>query len=125
MREIKNNVEIGKIQKQETKPSVAPSSSLPVEKTGPVLNAAESEKEIKDFSNPSGEVLGRSQVIVSKADNVKEDVKFGMAHPEAIERSDKLFNLALAKLEKEGDPNAYEKACAISTSADSRELLSK
>ena len=63
--------------------------------------------------------------MASKSDNVKEDVKFGMAHPEAIASSDKLFNLALAKLEAEGDPNAYEKACAISTSTDSRELLSR
>jgi len=121
MREIKNNVEIGKVQKQEVKPNVAPS----VETTAPAQPSTEPEKEIKDFSNPSAEVLGRSQVVVGKADNLKEDIKFGMANPAAISSSDKLFNLALAKLENEGDPNAYEKACAISTSPDFRELLSK
>jgi len=40
MREIKNNMEISKVQKQEVKPSAAQSTSMNVEKTGPVLNAA-------------------------------------------------------------------------------------
>jgi len=120
MREIKNNVEIGKVQKQEVK-------AIGADKTEPQVGhvAAAPEKEIKDFSNPSGEVLGRSQVMVNKSDNVKEDVKFGAAHPETIKNSDKLFELALAKLEAEGDPQAYEKACSISTSTEARELLLK
>jgi len=118
MREIKNNVEIGKLQKQEVK-------VVPTDKTEPQVENAVPTKEIKDFSNPSGEVLGRSQVMVNKSDNIKEDIKFGMTNPEAIKSSDKLFELALAKLEAEGDPQAYEKACAISTSSESREILSR
>ena len=74
-----------------------------------------------DFSNPT-EVLGRSQV--NKPDNIKEDVAFGIANPNAINNSDKLFEIAYKSLQSKGDPEAYEKACAISTSKDARELLS-
>jgi len=76
---------------------------------------------VKDFSNPTAEALGRSQV--SKADNLKSDVDYAVANPGAIERSDKLFEMALKSLEAEGDPHAYEKACAIATSDDAKALL--
>lgn len=119
MREIKNNMEIGKVQKQDVK-------FCGTEKTEPQIGKpAVPEKEIKDFSNPSAEALGRTQVSVNKPDNIKEDIKFGMANPEAISASDKLFDLALSKLEAQGDPNAYEKACTIATSSEAKELLSR
>lgn len=94
-----------------------------VEKTGPQLPLVEEDSSIQNFSNPSAEASGRFHV--SKTDNVKEDVNFGMAHPETIERSEKLFNLALAQLQAKNDPNAYEKACAISTSSYARDLLNR
>lgn len=78
--------------------------------------------EIKDFSNPT-EMLGRSQV--SKTDNLKSDVAFSKEHPEILNNSDKLFELAFESLSANGDPNAYEKACAIATSQDAKDLLVK
>lgn len=78
-------------------------------------------KVVKDFSNPT-EVLGRSQI--NKADNLKADVAFGLANPNAISNSDRFFDIAYAQLLEKDDPHAYEKACAISTSTDARELLS-
>lgn len=115
MREIKNNVEIGKVQKSELKSN----KSNNVESN----SATESEiSNVNDFSNPT-EVLGRSQV--SKTDNLKEDVTFGVANPDAICKSDKLFEMAFKGLQNEGDPNAYEKACAIATSEDAKDLLSR
>lgn len=115
MREIKNNVEIGKVQKAELKPSK-------VNDAEPQFCGELEKDSVKDFSNPT-EVLGRSQV--NKTDNLKEDLTFGMANPEVMNKSDKLFNLALSKLEAQGDPNAYEKACAVATSEDAKELFSK
>lgn len=113
MREINKNMDIGKIQKSELKSNDSDKMDLqPITSEG---------KEIKDFSNPTAEALGRSQV--SKTDNLKSDIAFGISHPEAISKSDKLFNMALAKLEADGDPDAYEKACSIATSADAKELF--
>lgn len=116
MREIKNNVEIGKVQKAGLKKEKAERAETSF--CGEVEGTP-----VKDFSNPSAEVLGRSQV--SKTDNLKEDVSFGMAHPEVISNSDKLFDIAFRGLQAAGDPEAYEKACSIVTSSEARELLSK
>lgn len=109
-----NNVEIGKVQKVDSKIEKAENIE-PQQK--------QEESSIKDFSNPKAEALGRSQV--NSTDNLQKDVAFGMAHPEAISSSDKLFDKALAKLEANNDPDAYAKACAIATSNDAKELLSK
>lgn len=115
MREIKNNIEIGKLPGADLK-------QIKVDASGQQQQSAEpQESSIKDFSNPT-EILGRSQV--SNADNLKSDVSFGVENSGAIASSDKLFDLAYNQLLKDNDPEAYEKACAISTSADTRDLLS-
>lgn len=112
MSKINNNMEIGKVQKADSK----------AEKTENVIPQPKMEESsIKDFSNPTAEALGRSQV--NRTDNLQSDVAFGMANPDTIENADKLFNIAFAGLRADGDPNAYEKACAIATSTDARELL--
>lgn len=112
MREIKK-VEMGQI------PNI---DSKTPGKAEPQFCGEETEqKVVKDFSNPT-EVLGRSQI--SKADNLKADISFGMANPDAISSSDRFFEIAYAQLSEKDDPHAYEKACAISTSPDARELLS-
>lgn len=115
MREINKNIDIGKVQKTELKSNDSGKiDSQPITSEG---------KEIKDFSNPTAEALGRSQV--SKTDNLKSDVAFASAYPQALSKSDKLFNMALAKLEADNDPDAYEKACSIATSVDAKELFSR
>ena len=103
MREIKNNVEIGKAQsKHEIKSNKAEESFPQSEKQ---------ETQTNDVSFSGAEVLGRSQV--SKADALQKDVAFGMAHPKAIEKADKFFDMAYAQLNKDGEANPYEKACAL------------
>jgi len=114
MSKINNNVEIGKVQKVDSK----------IEKTENIEpQSKREESSIKDFSNPKAEALGRSQV--KSTDNLQADVAFGMAHPEAIKSADKLFNLSFSGLQADNDPDAYIKACAIATSDDSKALLSK
>lgn len=119
MREINgnsNNLEIAKVKSTSLKQDKG-------EQCEPNVCEEMQETSVKDFSNPSAEVLGRSQV--SKADNIKSDLDFATAHPDAITKSDKLFEMALKSLEAEGDPQAYEKACTISTSEDAKALFAK
>ena len=108
MREINNNssnVEIAKMQKPELKTSSSENVDAKVSEEAENLN-------VTDFSNPT-EVLGRSQV--GKADNLKADVAFGFAHPEAIESADRFFDMAYAQLQEKGDPAAYEKASSMAS----------
>lgn len=108
MREINKNsssVEIAKIQKPELKASSSENADKKVSEESEKLN-------VNDFSNPT-EVLGRSQV--SKADNLKADVAFGIAHPEAIAGADRFFDMAYAQLQEKGDPAAYEKASSMAS----------
>lgn len=101
MREINNNVEIGKVQKPEAK-QVEPEIVEP--------QVAVPEKEIKDLSCPS-EISGRS--LVNKADNLKEDVAFVLANPKSVEKANKFFDVVYEQLKARGDANAYPDACAI------------
>ena len=106
MREINNNnVEIPKVQKAEVKPALSEEVDKKISEESEKLNKT-------DFSNPT-EALGRSQV--SKADNLKSDVSFGLAHPGAIAKSDNFFNLAFSQLQAKGDPEAYEKAASMAS----------
>lgn len=105
MREVKNNVEIGKVQKLGKKNSKS-------EKTEPNFEGElEGEKNVKDFSNPKAETLGRSAI---KTDNIKEDVSFGMANPKLIAEADRFFEIAYKQLLEKNDPCAYEKASSMS-----------
>lgn len=115
MREIKNNVEIGKVKNTEMKLNKTNSAD-------PNFCGDSETSNVNDFSNPT-EVLGRSQV--SKTDNLKVDVAYAMENKEAISKSDKLFEMAFKGLQEDGDPDAYEKACAIATSEEAKDLLSK
>lgn len=115
MREINNNsknVEVAKLQKPELKSNVNEEVDKKLTEESEKLN-------VSDFSNPT-EVLGRSQV--SKADNIKSDVSFGLAHPNVIAKSDKFFDIAFAQLQAKGDPEAYEKAASIA-SVYAKELI--
>lgn len=118
MREIKNNVEIGKVQKLDSK-------AIKPEKQEPQAIIEAEEKQVSDFSNPKAETLGRSQV--AKLDNISSDVAFAAVNPEVVEASDKLFKVAYSQLKASGatDENAYYQASAIATSSEARDLLSK
>ena len=71
-------------------------------------------KIINDFSNPRAEALGRSQVMVN-VDNMKNDVAFLKANPDAVEKAEAFFNMTYAHLLQKDVPNAYEKAAAMAT----------
>jgi len=115
MREIKNNVEMAKLQhvKKEIKS----------EKSEVAFQGAVEDKSITDFSNAKAEVLGRSQV--EKPDAIAKDVAFGTKHPSIIANADKLFDITYDKLSSEGDSRAYEKACEISTKAYPSEFANR
>lgn len=107
MREIKNNTEIAKNKVQDVR-------FVGTEKLDNKIDVVNSsEKEIKDFSNPPAEALGRSQV--SSTDNIKSDVAFGMEHSDAIHSSDRFFDMKYNELSAKGHPNAYEEAAAQAT----------
>ncbi len=57
-------------------------------------------------------VVGKSQV--KQADSISNDLNFLTKNPELVEIADKYFDKTLEKLEKEGDPHAYEHACLLS-----------
>lgn len=108
MREIKNNVELGKIQqRKEVKFGNA-------ENVIPTMPTKDEKKVISDFSNPTAENLGRAQV--SRANALNKDIQFGMNHPQSIESADKFFDMAYATLQKQNVPEAYEKACELTAS---------
>lgn len=115
MREINKNT-IGKIQKVDLKSKSDQSQPQFCAETD-----GNDENVIKDFSNPKAETLGRSQV--NKSDNLESDVAFGMANPEAIQNADKFFDIAFKGLLAKGDPEAYEKAAAMTDIFTRKEQL--
>lgn len=103
MREIKK-VDVGQVPNVETK-SAEKSEPQSAEETA-------APKVVNDLSNQT-EVLGRSQI--SKADNLKADVAFGMQNFDAIKSADRFFDIAYAQLVEDNDPNAYEKASTMAS----------
>ena len=88
----------------EITPSVSATSSTNTENLG---------------TGPSS-LVGQAQVI---KDNAAKDLNFMANHLDAVDKSEQLFDLTFKALREQDDPQAYEKACAISTSA-ARELFS-
>ncbi len=101
MREIKNDVTIGSIQQKK---------ELKTGKLGSVIPQVESGK-ITDDLSISSEVLGRAQV--NSPDALQKDVSFASAHPDAIEKADKFFDMTYQTLSENGDPDAYVKASLL------------
>jgi len=66
-------------------------------------------KQLQDLGNNPQEAIGRSQV--AKADNLANDMKVLKNNPEIVMHADEFFDYTLAQLTKEGQPEAYEKAC--------------
>ncbi|HNW26400.1 MAG TPA: hypothetical protein PLG15_06495 [Candidatus Gastranaerophilaceae bacterium] len=100
MREIKNDVMFGNIQQKKEV------------KTGK-LNSVIPQVEGKDTDDlsVSSEVLGRAQV--NSPDALQKDVSFASAHPEAIEKADKFFDMTYKTLCESGDTDAYAKASLL------------
>jgi len=58
-------------------------------------------------------IAGKSQI--GKVDNVQNDIAAFCGNPKAIALSDGFFDKAYAQLCAENDPNAYEKACLMTS----------
>ena len=105
----------GKIEKQ--LPVQPKAAEIPVCNDEECIECNEKTNVIPDLG-----VLGQSQV--KKPDNLNADLEFLTKNPELVEISDKYFETTLARLEKEGDPNAYENACLLQ-SAFAKELCTQ
>lgn len=74
----------------------------------------ESVQQLKDFSNAKAEAIGRSMLFKGN-DNINNDLKALMEHPQIADNSDKMFELAYAEAQRTGMKNAYEEAASAST----------
>ena len=66
-------------------------------------------KQLQDLGNNPQEAIGRSQV--AKADNLAHDMDVLKKNPKLVQHADEFFDYTLTQLEKEGQADAYEKAC--------------
>ena len=104
MTEINNNDAMKNI--QPVKPAVPAAKAESV----PAANLEEmAAKQLQDLGNNPQEAIGRSQV--AKADNLAHDMDVLKKNPKLVQHADEFFDYTLAQLEKEGTPDAYEKAC--------------
>ena len=87
-----------------------------VQKQNPEVPTEEAETtpKLTDFSDNKAEALGRS-MLFKGADNINQDLKVLLDHPQIAENSDEMFeamyNAALAS----GMENPYEEAASAST----------
>lgn len=102
MREVK--VDLNKIQDR---------APINFGKTDPGVPGQEQKKEPEktEYAQNAPETLGRS--LVNETDNLKNDVAFGMTHPQAITMADKFFDRAYTNLKEQGHAHAYEEASAM------------
>lgn len=70
--------------------------------------------QLKDFSDPKAEALGRS-MLIKENDNVNNDLKALIKNPQIAESSDKLFETSYQAALDAGIANPYEEAATFST----------
>lgn len=101
-----NNIDASKLPpKTEVKQMPKVDAMIPVEQP--------EKKMVEDFSNPTAEALGRSQVNPAGVSAIAKDVAFGMANPEKIAEADKFYDMAYKVLSEQGDKDAGPKAAAM------------
>ena len=72
--------------------------------------------QIKDFSDPKAEALGRS-MLFKGADDTNHDLKALLENPQIAENSDKAFELAFKMAQDAGLENPYEEAANFATTS--------
>lgn len=97
-----NQVNFNSIQKQHAE--VAPET---IEKDAP---------QIKDFSDPKAEALGRS-MLFKGVDDTTHDLKALLENPQIAENSDKAFEMAFKAAQDAGVENPYEEAASFATTS--------
>ena len=68
---------------------------------------------LKDFSNPTAEVLGR--LMLKDVDNTDHDLNTILKNPQIAENSDEMFETAFKAVQDAGVENPYEEAATFST----------
>ena len=99
-----NPVNFSGIQRNETFVEKAPDST------------EENTPQLTDFSNDKAEALGRS-ILFKGVDDVNNDLKALMEHPQIAENSDEIFELAYKLALEHGSENPYADAVSASTTA--------
>lgn len=99
--------------------------NIRIEKTGSVPEEvpsviSTSQAGSENLTTGPNSLVGQAQVI---KDNSAKDLHFMANNLDAVAKSEQLFDITFKALQENDDPNAYEKACAISTSA-AKELFS-
>ena len=97
-----NQVNYNGIQKQQAE--VVPET---IEKDAP---------QIKDFSDPKAEALGRS-MLFKGVDDTTHDLKALLENPQIAENSDKAFEMAFKAAQDAGVENPYEEAASFATTS--------
>ena len=105
--EFNSNFNLGAIQKTKNVKSAEMKDEI---QAAPV----EEIEEPKSSGVPVGQsaIAGKSQI---KTDNISNDIAILAANPGLVEKAGIVFDKAYEGLLKKGDPEAYEKACLISS----------
>ena len=104
--EFNSNLNLGAIPQVNTQKGIE-------KEVAPAAAAAEvKETASKDVPVGQDAIAGKSQI---KADNVANDLVTFCSNPKAIELSEQFFDKAYAQLVAQKDPNAYEKACLMTS----------
>lgn len=103
--EFNNNINLGSVHRS--------SASKHIEKDDIVI-AQQEEKDSLNNSFPVGQsaLAGKSQI---KADNIARDLALFKSNPHLVKVSDKFFDEAYERLLASNDPQAYEKACLLTS----------
>jgi hypothetical protein len=70
--------------------------------------------QLKDFSDPKAEALGRS-MLIKDADGINSDLKALIKNPQVADNSDELFETAYNAALDAGIENPYEEASTFAT----------
>ena len=80
----------------------------------PQVVSENEQPQLKDFSDPKAEALGRS-MLIKETDNVNNDLKALLKNPQIAENSDELFETSYQAALDAGVENPYEEAATFST----------
>ena len=104
--EFNSNLNLGAI------PQVNAQRGIEKEVAPAAITAEVNQTASKEVPFGQDAIAGKSQI---KADNVANDLVTFCSNPKAVELSEQFFDKAYAQLLAKKDPNAYEKACLLTS----------
>lgn len=90
------------------------SAQKQVSESPQVVPESENLPQLKDFSDPKAEALGRS-MLIKEPDSVNGDLKALLKNPQIADNSDELFETAYKAALDAGVKNPYEEASSFSS----------